>query len=112
MVRTEQSRDHDKQVEWDQTEGHGEPPLQDDSLIPHVKTLAAWKNGPRVAGLGDRGQHERAEVSAALELVLDRQAPRSAQILRPLLVEFSFQVESALLVGDITGGEEEGETDP
>lgn len=29
-----------------------------------------------------------------------------------MLVEFSFQVESALLVGDVTGSDEEGETDP
>ena len=29
-----------------------------------------------------------------------------------MLIELSFQVESALLVGYVTGGDEEGETDP
>ena len=29
-----------------------------------------------------------------------------------MLVDFSFQVESALLVGDVAGGNEESETDP
>ena len=32
--------------------------------------------------------------------------------MRPLLIELSFQVESAFLVGDVTGGDEEGKTDP
>lgn len=99
-------------MEWYQGEGDSEPPLEDDTLIPHVKTLATWENRSRVTGLGDRGQHERTEVSTALELILDRQTATSAQVLRPLLVELSFQIESAFLVVDVTRGNEEGETDP
>ena len=53
VVRTEESRDHDEEVEWDQGEGDSKPPLEDDALVTHVKTLATWKNRPRVAGLGD-----------------------------------------------------------
>lgn len=112
MVRTEESRDHDEEVEWDQSEGDSKPPLQDDTLVPHVKTLATWKNSPRVAGLGDGGQYERTKISAALELILDRQTTRGPEVLRPLLVELAFQVESPFLVGDVTGGDEEGKTDP
>ena len=32
--------------------------------------------------------------------------------MRPLLVDLPFQVESALLVSDVTGSKEEGKTDP
>ena len=32
--------------------------------------------------------------------------------MRPLLVDLPFQVESVLLVSDVTGGNEEGKTDP
>ena len=112
MVRTEKGRDHYEEVERYQREGDGEPPAEDDALVPHVKTLATRKDGPRVTGLGDGGQHERAVVSAAHELVLDCQTTSGTDVLRPLLVEFSFQVESALLVGDVTGSDEEGERDP
>ena len=112
MVRTKESRDHDKEMEWDQSEGDSEPPLQDDPLVPHVKTLASRKNTPRVTGLGNRGQHERTKVTTALELILDCQTTTGPEVLRPLLVELPFQVESAFLVGDVTGSNEEGKTDP
>ena len=112
MVRGEKSGDHDEEVEWDQSEGDSEPPLEDDTFVPHVKTLATWEDSPRVAGLGDCGQHERTEISAALELILDRQATGGPEVLRPLLVELPFQVERALLVSDVTGSDEEGKTDP
>ena len=85
---------------------------RDDTLITHVETLATWKNRPRVAGLGDRGQHERTKISTALELILDRQSTGGPEVLRPLLVDLPFQVESLLLVSDVTGGNEEGKTDP
>ena len=58
-------------MERHQSEGDGEPPSQDDTLIPHVKAFATWKNAPRVTRLGDCGQHEGTEVPAALELILD-----------------------------------------
>ena len=73
VVRTEESRGHHEEVKWHQRESDGEPPLQDDTLVPCVRTLAAGENAPRVTRLRDRGQHERAGVSAALELVLDGQ---------------------------------------
>ena len=59
-------------MKWHQTESDGEPPPKDDPLIPHVKTLASRKNTPRVARLGDSGQHEGTEVSTTFELILDR----------------------------------------
>ena len=86
--------------------------MEDDTLVMHAKTLATWENRPRVAGLGDCGQHERNKISTALELIPDRQTTRDPEVLKPLLVELSFQVESALLVSDVTGGDEEGKTDP
>ena len=112
MVRAEKSGDHNEEVEWDQSEGDSEPPLEDDTFVPHVKTFATWEDSPRVAGLGDRGQHERTEISAALELILDRQATGGPEVLRPLFVELPFQVERALLVSDVTGSDKEGKTDP
>ena len=99
-------------MEWDQGEGDSKPPLEDDALVTHVKTLATWKNRPRIAGLGDRGQHERTKISTALELILDRQSTGGPEVLRPLLVDLPFQVESVLLVSDVTGGNEEGKADP
>ena len=112
MVRTEESRDHHDEVKWHQRESDGEPPPQDDTLVPHVEALAAGENAPRVTGLRDRGQHERTEVSTALELILDGQSTRSIKTLRPLAVDLPFQVKGALLVSDVTGSDEEGEADP
>ena len=112
MIRTEESRDHDKELKWHQRERDNEPPLEDDTLVPHVKALATWENSPRITGLGDRGQHERTEISTTLELILDRQTATSAEVLRPLLVELPFQVKSPLLVGDVAGSDEEGKGDP
>ena len=112
MVRTEERRDHYEEVKWHQRESDGEPPSQDDALVPHVKTLAAGENAPRITGLRDSGQHERAEVSTALELILDGQPTRSIKTLGPLAVDLPFQVESALLVSDVTGSDEEGKADP
>lgn len=99
-------------MEWNQSEGNGEPPLQDDTLIPHVRTLATWKDTPRVTSLGDGGQNERSEVSTTFKLILDRQTAGGAKILRPLFIDLSFQIESAPLVSDVTGSNEEGKTDP
>ena len=112
MVRTEERRNHHEEVKWHQRESDGEPPSQDDTLVPHVKTLAAGENAPRVTGLRDRGQHERTEVSTALELILDGQSTGSTKSLGPLAVDLPFQVEGALLVSDVTGSDEKGKADP
>ena len=72
MIRTEESGDHDEEVEWHQSEGDREPPLQDDTFVPHVKALTTRKDAPCVARLGNCCQHEGTEVPAALELILDR----------------------------------------
>lgn len=112
MVGAEESRNHDEEVKWHQGEGDREPSSQDNAFIPHVRTLATWKDAPRVAGLRNRSQYERTEVSTTPELILDRQSTGSTEVLRPLAVDLSFQVESALLVGDVTGSDKEGEADP
>jgi len=99
-------------VKWHQGESNDEPPVQDDTLIPHVGTLATRKDSPRVTSLGDCGQDERTEVSTTFELILDRQTTGGTNVLGPLLVDLSLQIERALLVRNVAGSNEEGETDP
>lgn len=47
-----------------------------------------------------------------MELILNTKPTVDAEVLGPLGVEFTLEIEGAFLVGDVAWSEEEGETDP
>ena len=112
VVRTQQTRDHDRQLRRDEGEHDDVPPLQNRLLEPDVRAFASWQDAAGVTRLTACSLDESVEVPAALQLILDPQTAVDAQRLRPLRVDLSFQVEGAFLVGDVSRRDEEGEADP
>lgn len=112
MIRAEQASDGDREVERDEGEGDGVPPAEDEALELEVSFLAPREDRAGVACLRDGRFDERAEIAAAVELVLDAEAAVGAEGAGPLGVDLALEVERATLVCDVAGGDEEGEADP
>lgn len=112
VIRAQQRGDDATQLNGDQSEGGDVPFLQQEPLELQVRTLATGQLASGVAGLADGRLNEGAEVSAAVQFVLDAQAAEDAEVAGPLSVDFAFQVEGDALVGEVSGHDEQAESDP
>ena len=70
-------------------------------LEAEIRSFTSRKDGARIARLRDGCFHEGRVITAAVKTVLDPQSASWTEIARPLSIEFSFKVESALLVGEV-----------
>jgi len=112
VVRAEKGRNHACELEGDKRKRDNVPVGKDSALKSHVAALASGKVRTRVASLGNGRLYEGAEVSTAVELVLDTQTPSETDAGRPLSIDLSLEVEGLLLVGDVSGSDEKAERDP
>jgi hypothetical protein len=112
VVRAEEAGDDDEEVEGHERKGGDVPAAEDEALELEEAVLAAVEDGAGVARLGDGGLDEGGVVAAAAEGALDAGATVAAEVAGPHLVELALEGEGALLVGDVAGGDEEGEDDP
>lgn len=112
VVRAQQARDHDGELDGHDGEDGGEPALEDGALKLEVRALASGKNATRIARLADGGLDEGVEVATAAELILNAQPAVNTEGAGPLGVELALEVERVLLVGDVPGRDEERERDP
>ena len=75
-------------------------------LEAEVRSFTSRKDGARIAHLRDGCFHEGGVITAAMKTFLDPQSASWTEIVRPLNIEFSFEVESALLVGRVPWSDE------
>ena len=90
----------------------GVPSAEDHAFEFHVAVLAACKHRAGIAGLRDGCFDERTEVTAAVELVLDAETTLCTKITRPLVVDFSLQIERPFLVCDVPGRDDKRKANP
>ena len=112
MVRAKQGGDHAEDLRGYKHEADNVPPLEDKTLEFNVWRLAARQDATREACLANGRLDEGAEVSTAAELVLDTQAAVDAKGAGPLSIDLALEIESALLVGDVTRCNEQRKTNP
>lgn len=112
MVRAEQRRDHDNELQRDDREHYRIPTLKNDTLEIDIRQLASRKQTASIASLTNGRLNEGVEVTAAVKLVLDAKTTVETEVARPLGVDLALEVECALLVCDVPRGDEQGEANP
>lgn len=112
MVGAEKGRNHARELERNERERNDVPVSKGFALKSQVAALASGKGGTRVASLGNSRLYKGAEVSTAVELVLNTQTPSETDAARPLRIDLSLEVEGLLLVSNVSGSDEEAEREP
>jgi len=88
-------------------------PFQENSSLKlQVWELAPWQDSSSITGLANGSFHVWAEISTTFELILDFQPPQCTKLLRPLSVDFSFEIERTLFVRHVSRSNEESKCDP
>lgn len=82
------------------------------SFEAQVSAFAAWQGTARITATAGARFDERAVVPATAETVLHPSAVDYGELARPLEVNFAFEIEVPLFVGDVAGRYEDGEGDP
>jgi len=112
VVGAQEAGKHDTDLEGDEDENCVVPSLEDEALKLQVWQLASGQDTPGVTRLADGGFYEWGKITAALELVLDAHATFGPEFLGPLVTDLSLEVESAPLVGNVSGNDHESKCDP
>ncbi|KAG6877717.1 hypothetical protein C0993_004654 [Termitomyces sp. T159_Od127] len=112
MVRAQERRDHNEDVDRHKRKRDREPARQRHALEIEVRLLAPGEHAARVTRLRDRGLDERGEVPAARELVLHARTAGDAERAGPLCVELTAEVECLPAVTGVPRCDEEGEDEP
>jgi hypothetical protein len=105
VVRAQQTRKYDVEVDRDDRERDGKPPAEDDRLKVDVPLLAPGEDAAGIARLADSRLDKGTEVAAAPEGVLDAEAADSTKVAGPLVVDLALEVEGLGFVIDVTRDE-------
>lgn len=112
MVRTKQRRQYRTKLKRHKPKCNYIPPLQRHTFKLHIRILTSGQDTPRITKLTRRRLHKRAIIPTTPQLVLNPQAPFSAERAASLRVDLALEVEGARLVGDVPRRDNEPEGDP
>jgi len=102
MVRTQQPREHHRQLDHHNRKDRRIPLPQDPPLILHIPKLTPRQYTPRITRLAQRSLNVRRKVPTAPQLILHDQPPVCTEPPRPLRVDLALQIKRPSFIRHIS----------